>query len=54
MSSRGFPRLKRKKRGRPVKNKIEQIDATPKEITQALVRAAKRKAKERRAQEELA
>lgn len=38
----------KRKRGRPAKNKIEPIEASPEEIGQALVRAAERKAKERR------
>ncbi|MDE0197635.1 MAG: hypothetical protein OXK78_05540 [Caldilineaceae bacterium] len=40
----------KRKRGRPAKNKIEAIKATPEEIGQALVRAAERKAEERRLQ----
>lgn len=40
----------KRKRGRPAKNKIEAIPAAPKEIAQALVRAAERKGEERRAE----
>ncbi len=38
----------KRKRGRPAKNRIEPIEATPEEIGQALARAAEHKAKERR------
>ncbi|MCY4118502.1 MAG: hypothetical protein OXF55_16545 [Caldilineaceae bacterium] len=41
-------KVKKKPRGRPAKNKIKPIDAPPKEIAQALVRAAERKGQERR------
>lgn len=41
-------KVKKKPRGRPAKNKIKPIDAPPKQIAQALVRAAERKAEERR------
>ncbi len=41
----------KRKRGRPARNKIEPIDAPPEEIAQALVRAAERKAEERRLEE---
>lgn len=40
----------KRKRGRPAKNKIEGIKAAPEEIALALVRAAERKAEERRLQ----
>lgn len=39
----------KRKRGRPAKNRIEQIDAAPEEIAQALVEAAERKGQQRRA-----
>ena len=48
MKADGETRTRRKKRGRPVKNKVKPIDASPEEIAQALVRAAERKAEERR------
>ena len=43
-----IPKKPKRKRGRPAKNKIEQIDASPKEIAQALVRAAESKAERRK------
>lgn len=38
----------KRKRGRPAKNRIEPIEATPEEIGQALAKAANRRAEERR------
>lgn len=50
MDRNSSQKVKRKRRGRPAKNKIEAIKAAPDEIAQALVRAAERKAEERRLQ----
>ena len=41
----------KRRRGRPAKNKIEPIEASPEEIGQALAKAAERKAEQRRLQE---
>ena len=48
MAATQIQKKPKRKRGRPAKNKIEAIKAAPDEIAQALVRAAERKAEERR------